>query len=68
MVMSKTKQLPDIVDLGDGVFLLHGETAQDALREAFDEVVARVFGAPLTAADLAIIERERAKARTRRLQ
>jgi hypothetical protein len=66
--MIKKKQLPDIVDLGDGVILLHGETARDALREAFDEVVARVFGAPITAADLAMIERERVKARTNRLQ
>jgi hypothetical protein len=66
--MTKTKQLPDIVDLGDGVILLHGETARDALRKVFNEVVARVFGAPITAADLATIERERVKARMKRLQ
>jgi hypothetical protein len=68
MAMSKTKQAPDVVGLGDGVILLHGETARDFLREAFDEVAARVFGAPITAADLAMIERERVKARMKRLQ
>jgi hypothetical protein len=55
MTVKKLKSQPERVDLGNGVILLHGEAAREAITKALDEVLQRVFSREaIEAADAAL--------------